>query len=145
VGSAAFDRLVEQVMTSQPYASATRVFWIVDNGSDHRGQRSVERLQDRWPKLVLVHTPVHASWLNQAEIYHSIIQRKLLDPNDFQDTAASRTRSPSSSTTTTRSPSPSNGTSPATSSPRFSNASNTANPTRPRSPPDHDGTYGGQH
>lgn len=75
-------------MTSQPYASATRVFWIVDNGSDHRGQRSVERLQDRWPKLVLVHTPVHASWLNQAEIYHSIIQRKLLDPNDFQDTAA---------------------------------------------------------
>jgi len=34
-----------------------------------------------------VHLPVHASWLNQVEIYHSIIQPKLLDPNDFPDTA----------------------------------------------------------
>jgi hypothetical protein len=87
-GIAAFDRLVWQVMTKEPYASAKRVFWIVDNGSDHRGQRSIDRLQGRWRNLVLVHTPVHASWLNQAEIYHSIIQRKLLDPNDFRDTAA---------------------------------------------------------
>jgi len=37
--------------------------------------------------LTLVHLPVHASWLNQVEIYHSIIQRKVLDPNDFEDTA----------------------------------------------------------
>ena len=87
-GIAAFDRLVWQVMTKEPYASAKRVFWIVDNGSDHRGQRGVDRLQGRWRNLVLVHTPVHASWLNQAEIYHSIVQRKLLDPNDFEDTAA---------------------------------------------------------
>ncbi|MCA1678827.1 MAG: transposase [Actinobacteria bacterium] len=87
-GIAAFDRLVRQVMTKEPYASAKRVFWIDDNGSDHRGQRSIDRLQGRWRNLVLVHTPVHASWLNQAEIYHSIIQRKLLDPNDFDDTAA---------------------------------------------------------
>jgi hypothetical protein len=87
-GIAAFDRLVWQVMTKEPYVSAKRVFWIVDNGSDHPGQRSVDRLQGRWRHLVLVHTPVHASWLNQAEIYHSIIQRKLLEPNDFDDTAA---------------------------------------------------------
>jgi hypothetical protein len=86
-GIAAFDRFVWQVMTKEPYASAKRVFWIVDNGSDHRGQRAIDRLQGRWRNLVLVHTPVHASWLNQAEIYHSIIQRKLLDPNDFDDTA----------------------------------------------------------
>jgi hypothetical protein len=83
-----FDRLVRQVMTKQPYASARRVFWIVDNGSDHRGQRSIQRLQRRWRNLILVHLPVHASWLNQVEIYHSIIQRKLLDPNDFPNTAA---------------------------------------------------------
>lgn len=82
-----FDRLVWQVMTKEPYRSARRVFWIVDNGSDHRGQRSIDRLQGRWPNLVLVHTPVHGSWLNQVEIYHSIIQRKLLNPNDFPDTA----------------------------------------------------------
>ena len=41
----------------------------------------------RWRNLILVHLPVHASWLNQIEIYHSIIQRKVLTPNDFSDTA----------------------------------------------------------
>lgn len=87
-GIASFDRLVWQVMTKQPYASARRVFWIVDNGSSHRGQKSVERLQRRWPNLVLVHLPVHASWLNQIEIYYSIVQRKLLEPNDFDNLAA---------------------------------------------------------
>jgi hypothetical protein len=44
-----FDRLVEQVMTCQPYASARRVFWVVDNGSSHRGQASIDRLEDRCP------------------------------------------------------------------------------------------------
>jgi hypothetical protein len=86
-GIDAFDRLVWQTMTKEPYASARRVFWIVDNGSDHRGKASIERLQGRWPTLILVHLPVHASWLNQVEIYHSIIQRKVLDPNDFQSIA----------------------------------------------------------
>lgn len=86
-GIASFDRLVWQVMTKEPYASARRVFWIVDNGSDHRGKASIKRLQGRWPTLILVHLPVHASWLNQVEIYHSIIQRKLLAPNDFASTA----------------------------------------------------------
>jgi hypothetical protein len=86
-GILAFDRLVWQVMTKEPYASAPRVFWIVDNGSDHRGKASIKRLQGRWPNLILVHLPVHASWLNQVEIYHSIIQRKLLAPNDFESTA----------------------------------------------------------
>lgn len=86
-GIAPFDRLVRQVMTKEPYASAKRVFWIVDNGSEHRGKASIKRLEGRWPTLILVHLPVHASWLNQVEIYHSIIQRKLLDPNNFQSTA----------------------------------------------------------
>jgi hypothetical protein len=87
-GILAFDRLVRQVMRKEPYASAKRVFWIVDNGSDHRGQAATQRLENRWRNLVLVHLPVHASWLNQVEIYHSIIQRKVLAPNDFADTAA---------------------------------------------------------
>ncbi len=87
-GIAPFDRLVEQVMTAEPYASARRVFWVVDNGSSHRGQASVDRLQSRWPNLVLVHLPVHASWLNQIEIYFSIVQHKVLQPNDFDDLAA---------------------------------------------------------
>ena len=80
-----FDRLVEQVMTTEPYASARRVFWVVDNGSSHRGQTSIERLEGQWRNLRLVHLPVHASWLNQVEIYFSVVQRKVLTPNDFTD------------------------------------------------------------
>jgi hypothetical protein len=82
-----FDRLVWQVMTREPYASARRVFWIVDNGSSHRGQASIDRLEGRWPNLILVHLPTHASWLNQIEIYFSIVQRKVLSPNDLESTA----------------------------------------------------------
>jgi transposase len=84
-GIAPFGRLVAQVMTTEPYASARRVYWIVDNGSSHRGQASVERLQGGWRNLRLVHLPIHASWLNQVEIYFSVIQRKVLTPNDFTD------------------------------------------------------------
>ncbi len=80
-----FDRLVEQTMTTEPYASAQRVFWIVDNGSSHAGQRSIDRLQGAWPNLILVHLPVHASWLNQIEIYFSILARKALKPCHFTD------------------------------------------------------------
>jgi transposase len=86
-GIAPFGRLVEQVMTVQPYASAKRVYWVVDNGSSHRGQASVKRLEGKWRNLRLIHLPVHASWLNQIEIYFSIVQRKVLTPNDFVDLA----------------------------------------------------------
>ena len=82
-GIDSFSRLVDQVMRSEPYRSASRVFWVVDNGSSHRGQTAIRRLRKAYRKAVLVHTPVHASWLNQVEIYFSIIQRKVLTPNDF--------------------------------------------------------------
>jgi hypothetical protein len=78
-------RLVAQVMEQEPYQSAQRVFWVVDNGSSHRGDVSVRRLAKAYPKAILLHTPVHASWLNQVEIYFSKIQRKVLTPNDFAD------------------------------------------------------------
>lgn len=80
-----FMALVEQVMTVEPYASAERVFWVVDNGSSHRGQKAIDRLAKRFPNAVMVHTPVHASWLNQVEIYFSVVQRKVVSPNDFTD------------------------------------------------------------
>jgi len=82
-GIAPFDRLVNQVMSQEPYTSANRVFLIMDNGSSHRGERSVKRLQEKWPTIIPVHLPIHASWLNQIEIYFSIIQRKALTPVDF--------------------------------------------------------------
>jgi hypothetical protein len=82
-----FARLVEQVMSVEPYTSARRVFWVVDNGSSHRGQSACDRLRQRWPNAMLVQLPIHASWINQVEIYNSIIQRKVLTPNDFADLA----------------------------------------------------------
>jgi hypothetical protein len=78
-----FDHLVDSVMGQAPYRTANRVFWVVDNGTIHRGVASIHRLQDRWPNLILVHLPVHASWLNQVEIYFSVLQRKALTPDDF--------------------------------------------------------------
>jgi hypothetical protein len=82
-GIAPFTDLVDEVMTQEPYASATRVFWVVDNGSSHRGKAAIDRLTARYPHAVMVHTPVHASWLNQVEIFFSIIQRKVVTPKDF--------------------------------------------------------------
>jgi hypothetical protein len=56
------------------YASACRL----------AAQLSIDRLQRRWPNLILLHVPIHASWLNQIEIFLSI-QRKVLEPNDYKD------------------------------------------------------------
>ena len=84
-GIVPFAALVEQVMTQEPYKSADRVFWVVDNGSSHRGQAAIDRLTEQFPTAIMVHTPVHASWLNQVEIFFSIVQRKVLSPNDFDD------------------------------------------------------------
>lgn len=82
-GITPFTELVDEVMTREPYARAHRVFWIVDNGSSHRGQTAINRLTERYPNAVMIHTPVHASWLNQIEIYFSLVQRKVVTPNDF--------------------------------------------------------------
>ena len=78
-----FGRLVEQVMTVEPYCSAGTVYWIVDNGSSHAGNASIERMQKEWKNARLIHLPIHASWLNQVELYFSIVQRKALTPNNF--------------------------------------------------------------
>jgi transposase len=82
-GIAPFMDLIGQVMNRAEYKDAPRVFIIVDNGSDHRGQAAADRLRDAYPNAILVHTPVHASWLNQVEVVFSIIQKKVLTPGDF--------------------------------------------------------------
>jgi hypothetical protein len=82
-GIAPFMDLIGQVMSRPEYKDAPRVFVIVDNGSDHRGQAAASRLRDAYPNAIMIHTPVHASWLNQVEIVFSVIQKKVLTPNDF--------------------------------------------------------------
>lgn len=91
-GIEAYKRLVDLVMQQEPYRSARRVFWITDNGSSHRGQTSIDRLSKWYPNAIQVHTPVHASWLNQIEIYFSIVQRKVLTPNNFPSLEALEAR-----------------------------------------------------
>ena len=83
-GIDSFHDLVDLVMCQEPYRSAKRVFWVTDNGSSHRGQTSIDRLKSWYPNAIQIHTPVHASWLNQIEIYFSVLQRKALTPNDFE-------------------------------------------------------------
>jgi transposase len=78
-----FMNLAGQVMARPEYKNAPRVFIIVDNGSDHRGQAAISRLRKAHPNAIMIHTPVHASWLNQIEIFFSIIQKKVVSPNDF--------------------------------------------------------------
>jgi transposase len=85
-GIGPFSRLVEQVMSQEPYKSAKRVYWVADNGSSHRGSNAQSRLQDAHPNAALVHTPVHASWLNQIEVFFSILTRKALTGASFDNT-----------------------------------------------------------
>jgi transposase len=85
-GIAPFMTLMGQVMSQEPYASAPRVFVVVDNGSDHRGKAAIRRLRNAYPNCIMIHTPVHASWLNQVEIFFSIVQKKVISPNDFAST-----------------------------------------------------------
>ena len=87
-GIAPFGQLVDLVMAQEPYRSAPRVFWVVDQGSSHRGATAAAELAARHPTLILVHLPTHASWLNQIALSCSIVQRKVLTPNDFADLAA---------------------------------------------------------
>jgi hypothetical protein len=91
-GIRSFGRMVTQILRHETYRDAERLFLIVDNGSSHRGRRAIERQRRRDKRIIVVHTPVHASWLNQVEIYFSIIQRKVLTPNDFANLQAIRLR-----------------------------------------------------
>ena len=86
-GIAPFMDLIGQVISQPEYKVAPRVFVIVDNGSDHRGQAAIDRLRAAHPNAIMIHTPVHASWLNQVEIVFSVVQKKVLTPNDFASTA----------------------------------------------------------
>lgn len=87
-----FQKLVDLVMGQEPYKNAHRVFWIVDNGSSHYTTTFPKRLAKAYDNAIAVHLPIHASWLNQIEIYFSILQRKALTPNDLKDRQAMEDR-----------------------------------------------------
>jgi transposase len=67
-GIVPFMDLAGQVMARPEYRDAPRVFVVVDNGSDHRGKKAIDRLRKAHPNAIMIHTPVHASWLNQVPV-----------------------------------------------------------------------------
>jgi hypothetical protein len=94
-----FMRLVGQVMQHPDYRTpygrtdvSSRVFRVADNGSSHRGEASCKRMSKAYGNAILVHLPVNASWLNQVEVYFSMLQRKALEPNDSVDLLELETR-----------------------------------------------------
>lgn len=80
-----FGQLVDLVMQQEPYHSARRVFWIVDGGPSHHPNTAPGRLQKAYGNLIVVYVPTHASWLNQIELYFSILTRKALTPMDLAE------------------------------------------------------------
>lgn len=108
-GVAPFGRGLDQVMRQPPHNKARRVFWMMDNGSFHRGAKYVTRLQGHYPRLVPVHGPVHASWLNLIEITFAIVQRKVLTPKTSRRWRRSRNDGRPSQPTMKRSPGPLSG------------------------------------
>ena len=82
---ATFNQLIDLVMPQAPYQTAARVFWIVDGGCAHHRNTFPARLRGMYANAVAVSLPVHASWLNQIELYFSIVQRKVLTPLDVAD------------------------------------------------------------
>lgn len=77
-GTAPVERLLSEVMTQEPYKSARRVFWIMDNCSAHRDQKAAERFRTKWPNSILIHTPIHASCSTRSR---SILDRTEKSPH----------------------------------------------------------------
>jgi len=50
-----------------PYGWARRIHLIIDNGSSHTSDDTMEFFHDLAPRIHILFTPVDASWLNQAE------------------------------------------------------------------------------
>jgi transposase len=81
-----FIALLERLDREIPAAIAT-IHVVLDNLVMNRGQQ-VRAWLATHPRFVFHHPPVHCSWMNQAEQWFSILQRKRLRIADFADKAA---------------------------------------------------------
>src|ERR1022692_1441152 len=93
--------LVNQVMTTEPYASARRVFWVADNGSSHAGRASMADgtgLACRHPGACVLAQP--------GRDLLSVIQRKVIKPADFGGRPASLHQDPASASACASTPAP---------------------------------------
>ncbi len=80
---------------AEAYREAARIIVIGDNLNIHHDGR-----EERWRrfnaryggKFEFVYTPLHASWVNQVEIFFSILQRRCLKHGDFRSAEELRER-----------------------------------------------------
>jgi len=75
-----FVRFLDQVEEEIP--PGKQVIAILDNLSTHKTDE-VERWLDAHPRWRFQFTPKHASWLNQVEIFFSILQRRVIKHGIF--------------------------------------------------------------
>jgi hypothetical protein len=87
-----FETLVEEVMADPICQNADRVFWIVDNGSAHHPATFRWWLEEEYPTAIGLHLPTGASWLNQIELYFSVMTRKSLTGESFPSVDAVKDR-----------------------------------------------------
>ncbi|MFS4091594.1 IS630 family transposase [Streptomyces sp. AF1A] len=78
--SAAFIRFLR--LLDHSIGPGITIHLVLDNGSSH-----VSKATRAWlaahPRFTVHHTPKHASWLNQIEIFFSILARRLLRRGEF--------------------------------------------------------------
>lgn len=86
------EAFVNELFAREPYASAKRIHFILDNCSSQHPSTFPNWMKQHYPNVRLHYLPTHASWLNQIELYFSIVQRKVLTPNDFCDLDALEVR-----------------------------------------------------
>lgn len=86
--SAAFIRFVRRIMEAHPTG---KIYLILDNGTTHRSKETT-RFFEETPRLIPVFTPTHASWLNQVEIWFSMLSRQALRHVSFPNQEALRDR-----------------------------------------------------
>ncbi|MFK0022843.1 IS630 family transposase [Streptomyces sp. NPDC090798] len=62
--------------------AGTSIHLVIDNGSSHVAKKTKARLATR-PRFNIHHTPKHASWLNQVDLFFSTLTRRLLRRGQF--------------------------------------------------------------
>ena len=132
-GIVPFDALVDQFMSQHPHKQAQRVFVIVDNGSAHRGKKSIDRLQGTYKNLTLVHTPSTPAGSTKRRSTSRSSSARCWPPTTSPASTPSNTSCSRSAAATSRSPPLSNGSSPAPTSTASRNDSNYPPPKRPDS------------
>jgi transposase len=78
--AASFIGFLEQIEAAVP--TELEVHLVMDNGGSHIARVTKAWLADH-PRFVVHHTPRHASWLNQVELFFSILTRRLLRYGEF--------------------------------------------------------------